>query len=103
MAIIRRKRAHQRVDQRIPGTSIIVYYEQDSRKKRNRWHNVGMDCGAFGLLDRSRRIRRLRARYSHHHGSCDNGFAIGKLHLLEPVLRHHYSPRHTKSEEKIDR
>ena len=32
VAIIRRKRAHQRVDQPDTGTSIIVYYEQDSRK-----------------------------------------------------------------------
>ncbi len=79
-------------------------YEQDSRKNAT----VGIMWAWTAALSVCsivlRRNRRLRARYSHHHGGCDFWIRYRKTHLpLNPCCVIIYSPRHAESEEKRSR
>ncbi len=93
VAIIRRKRAHQRVDQpdrgHIHHRLLSAGYSQQA--------TVGIMCAwtaALSLcaivLAESDGFVRMGAIVA---AAAITAFAIGKLHLLEPVLRHHYVPR----------
>ena len=100
VAIIRRKRAHQRVDQ--PDTGHIHHRLLRAGFSQNAtvgimwaWTAALSVCSI--VLAESDGFARVTAIIM---AAAITGFAIGKLHLLEPVLRHHYSPRHTKAKKK---
>ena len=97
VAIIRRKRAHQRVDQ--PDTGHIHHRLMKAGFSQSAtvaimwaWTAALSICSI--VLAESDGIARVIAIIL---AAAITAFAIGKLHLLEPVLRHHYSPRSTKS------
>lgn len=93
VAIIRRRRAHQRVDQpdrgHIHHRLLSAGYSQQA--------TVGIMCAWTTALsicaivlaesDGPWRVVAIVA------AAIITAYAIGKLHLLEPVLRHHYNPR----------
>lgn len=93
VAIIRRRRAHQRVDQpdrgHIHHRLLSAGYSQQA--------TVGIMCAWTAALSicaivlaESDGLWRAGAIVA---AAIITAYAIGKLHLLEPVLRHHYVPR----------
>lgn len=97
VAIIRRKRAHQRVDQ--PDTGHIHHRLMKAGFSQSAtvaimwaWTAALSVCSI--ILAESDGVARVIAIML---AAAITGFAIRKLRLLEPVLRHHYSPRHTKA------
>lgn len=100
VAIIRRKRAHQPVDK--PDTGHIHHRLLRAGFSQNAtvlimwgWTAALAVCSI--VLAESNGIARVIAILV---AAIITGFAIGKLHLLEPVLRHHYNPRHTGPSKK---
>lgn len=103
VAIIRRRRAHQRVDQpdrgHIHHRLLSAGYSQPA--------TVGIMCAWTAALsvcaivlaesDGPWRVVAIAA------AAIITAYAIGKLHLLEPVLRHHYVPRKKRNAQDADR
>lgn len=103
VAIIRRRRAHQRVDQpdrgHIHHRLLSAGYSQPA--------TVGIMCAWTAALsvcaivlaesDGPWRVIAIVA------AAIITAYAIGKLHLLEPVLRHHYVPRKKRSAQEPER
>lgn len=97
VAIIRRKRAHQRVDQ--PDRGHIHHRLLSAGFSQGA--TVGIMCAWTAALSicaivlaESDGLWRVGAILA---AAIITAYAIGKLHLLEPVLRHHYNPRQKPS------
>lgn len=102
MAIIRRKRAHKSVG--TPDTGHIHHRLLRAGFSQNAtvlimwgWTAALAVCSI--VLAESDGIPRVIAIVL---AALITGFAIGKLHLLEPVLRHHYNPRQSTRKKKND-
>ncbi len=102
VAIIRRKRAHQRVDQADAGH----IHHRLLNRGFSQQGTVLIMCGWTAALSvcaivlaESDGLWRTAAIIA---AAGITVFAIGKLHLLEPVLRHHYVPRRKPSRNSAD-
>ncbi len=100
VAIVRRLRAHQPVDK--PDTGHIHHRLLKAGFSQNA--TVAIMCGWTAVLAicslvlaESEGIARIIAILV---AAIVTGFAIGRLHLFEPVLRHHYNPRKTASQKQ---
>ncbi len=98
VAIIRRTRAHQRVDQADAGH----IHHRLMNEGFSQETTVLIMCGWTAVLSvcsivlaESDGVFRIAAIVV---AAVVTGFAIFKLHLLEPVLRHHYVPRKSRRE-----
>lgn len=98
VAIIRRKRAHQRVDQ--PDRGHIHhrllnagFSQQGTMVIMCAWTAALSVCAI--VLAESDGLWRVGAILA---AAIITAYAIGKLHLLEPVLRHHYVPRSKRTQ-----
>ncbi len=93
VGIIRRSRAHQRVDQPDRGhihhrLLSAGFSQRDTVLIMCLWTLALAICAI--MLAESEGIWRVFAIVG---AGAITAYAIGKLHLLEPVLRHHYAPR----------